>query len=854
MKRNKIFAIGILCLLLALSACGQEPAVESTAPGTKPASTETLPASSEALKPTEPAATEAAPTAAPSATQPPATEPAVTEPPSSEVPPVTEPPTSEVPPETAPPATEHPTTEVPPETTEVPPETRPADQIIRYDDGSQIVRRFDEEGRQIEESFYYANGQLNYSDQKEFYPDGTVKREYYEEHFRDGTGKSSETLYYENGVVQTRRSTDADGQVSVRDYDEQGRQTGETDYYANGQKSTEGTSVFFPDSDQLAEMHWKNWQEDGLLADSYDILYWEDGTRKSIDRTNDDGTRWVQEARADGRTEREEYYRANGQMSTQQEYYYDENGVLLGDSYQEWLEDGSLNRCWTYTYRPDGSALTCREIYSWKRGTEYYYEFDEQERNLLMEERALDGSSYARTEWEYFENLDQASKKTYVRQTSDGQEESVTLFRENGLVQEATEVRKNGTSTHSWFDEEGRKIRQEEYTASNFLRRLEEQEFFENSTTLKRDYWKNWEEDLNDYSWSEDIYDEDGVRKKASGSNYDGSTYSCEYDKHGQVTLADYWYANGQQESHYEYQYSEESGERIFEGERYWDKDGSDERYYEDTYWPNGQRKTSLREEDGNVTQLSYNEQGSILQRKEYTETVLTYQADYVYAADGTSCTEYHRRSWDKEGNLSGWSDETYYADGKAKTKHWADVGGWDEERAYREDGTCTLEISINSAGTKVYEYVLHDNGSYVIREWHDNGLLKIYQKHDTAAGTDVYEQYLDDSTPYIRNIDGPGEFSDHRTYDTNIGMVRFQTLVKEGVYHDRYYEKGRMIVDRRYTALPDGGYDTYLGNTVWEYFEDGGVKKIRISESDEKGTTISQTVVTDDGKIGYPD
>ena len=34
MKRNTIFAIGILCLLLALSACGQEPAAESTAPET----------------------------------------------------------------------------------------------------------------------------------------------------------------------------------------------------------------------------------------------------------------------------------------------------------------------------------------------------------------------------------------------------------------------------------------------------------------------------------------------------------------------------------------------------------------------------------------------------------------------------------------------------------------------------------------------------------------------------------------------------------------------------------------------------------------------------------------------------
>ena len=859
MKRNTIFAIGILCLLLALSACGQEPAKESTAPGTKPAPTETLQASSEAPKPTESAATDAPTTAAPPATDVPATQPPATEAPTSEAPPATqppatEPPTSEAPPATEPPATEPPTTEAPPETTEVPPETKPADQIIRYDDGSQIVRRFDEGGRQIEESFYYANGQLNYTDQKDFYPDGSVKREYYEEHFRDGTGQSSETLYYENGEVKACRRTGTDGKLSVDEYDEKGRKTADTDFYANGQKSYESSCTYFEDGYQFSEYHWKKWNESGIMTASADEVYWEDGSWKSVDRTYEDGTRWVKETRADGRTEREEYYRAGGQMSSHHEYYYDENGVLLGDTYEEWQEDGSLNCSGTATYRPDGSKLTSRNIYSWNRGKEYYSEYDEQGHTVLTEEKALDGSSYGRTEWEYYPNSDQVSKETYICQTADGQTESTELYRENGKLQEETEVYKDGTSTHSWYDEDGNRIKWEEYSASAFLMRMEEQEYFENSTMRKRYYRKSWEEDLNDYYWAEEIYDEDGVTRKSSGSNYNGSTYVCEYDEHGWQTLADYWYVNGQQESHYEYQYSDETGVRIFEGERYWDEDGSNERYYEDTYWPDGQRKTSLRESDGDVCRESYNEQGYTVLRQEYTKTVLTYQTEYVYAADGTTCTEYHRKSWEADGSFAGWNDETYYPDETAKTKHWGDVGGWEEERAYREDGTCTLEISINPAGTKVYEYVLHESGSYVIREWHDNGLLKIYQKHDTAAGTDVYEQYLSDSTPYIRNIDGPGEFKDHRTYDTNIGMVRFQTLVKEGIYHDCYYEEGRMIVDRRYTALPDGGYDTYLGNTVWEYFVDGGVKKIRISESDENGTTISQIVVTDDGKTGYPD
>ena len=851
MKRNKIFAIGILCLLLALSACGQEPAKESTAPETHtahPIGYPTVPPTAEIPQETgtDPAASTAADPAETTGEVPPVTEPEATKPPVTDVP-TSEavPESSEVPPET---------TEIPPETTEIPPETKPADQIIRYDDGSQIVRRFDEEGRQIEESFYYADGRLNYTDQKEFYPDGTVKREYYEERLRDGTGKCTELLYYENGGLKYDRRTKTDGSEYICEYDELGRGTAQTGTYPNGQKQVEYAWTYYGDTDDVAESLKKEWREDGSLSYSNEEAYREDGSQKSLDRTYDDGTRWVKETRADGRTEREEYYRAGGQMSSKHEYYYDENGVLLGDTYEEWLEDGSLNRCWTGSFYPNGTQKTRREIYSWDRDTEFYYEYDEQGHTLLEERKALDDSIYSRNEWEYYPGTGNWSKKVRILRTAEGQSESTALYREDGSLLEVTEKDEDGSHRIKNYDEKNRVSRREEYNADDFLVFVEEQSFYGDShSDYSRYYYEEWSEELNDYIWSETLYEEDSAATKMTGKRYDGWTYYIESNGNGDSTFSEHWYPNGQMHSRSETHYYEDTGWRSFYSERDWEEDGSGERYTEEYFYPDGKSKSYSSQEGDSALYWAYNEQGMRTVYEERNKNNLTYQQLWTYAEDGETKLEYHQKRWSEEGKLS-WRDEIYYPDGVMQSLHYGSEDGWDEQREYREDGTCTLEISINPAGTKVYEYVLHENDSYVIREWHDNGLLKIYQKHDTAAGTDVYEQYLDDSTPYIRNIDGPGEFKDHRIYDTSIGMVRFQTLVKEGIYHERYYEEGRMIVDRRYTALPDGGYDTYLGDTVWEYFEDGGVKKIRISESNEKGTMISQIVVTDDGKTGYPD
>ena len=837
----------IFLILVLLAACGQNDVTPtaSVPSGTTVPPTAEIPPETEA----DPTAFTAADPAETTGEVLPVTEPEATQPPATEVPTTAVPPeTSEVPSETEPP-----TSQVPPETTEVPPETKPADQIIRYDDGSKIVRRFDEEGRQIEESFYYANGQLNYTDQKEFYPDGSVKREYYEEHFRDGSGKNWEYVYHENGETQFYRGKAANGTSFTIEYDEQGRKLEEQDYYAGGQKSLEIRNRYYPDSEQLSETHRKEWKEDGSLRSSNDETFWQDGTQKTMDRTYTDGTRWVKECREDGQVLLEESYHENGQLSSKEVCTYDENGVVTEKTYAEWLSDGSLNRCWEDTYWPDGSTKTERSILSWTRDQENYYEYDEQGRTVLNEVRALDGSFTDRSVMEYYPDSEQVMKQVDTSENSDGIQRNTYLYREDGSFSEITKVYRDGTSRHELYAEEGYCAKQENYDANGFLLRVEETEYYENSQVPRRTYWKSWEEDLNDYSWSETINDENWVMRKHSGTNYNGSSFVCEYDESGNETLADYWYANGQQESHYEYRY-DENGQRIFEGERYWDEDGSHERYYEDTYWPNGQRKTTHREDGDKIYEESYNEQGKTVLRQEYTKTVQIGSVEYVYAADGTSCTEYHRKSFAEDGTLFAWTDEYYYTDGSLQKKHYGSVEGWEETYEYRKDGTLKLEINVNMEGVKVYEYVLYDDDGYVIREWHDNGLLRIYRKHDTAAGTDVYEQYLDDSTPYIRNVDGPGEFRDYRTYDTNIGMVRFQTLIKDGIYHDRYYEEGRMTVDRRYTALPDGGYDTYLGNTVWEYFTEGGVKKIRISENDENGTMISQKVIDDDGKTGYPD
>ncbi|MBO4873395.1 MAG: hypothetical protein J5496_08300 [Lachnospiraceae bacterium] len=842
MKTNKIFAAGILSLMLAaalmLSACGADP--KESAQETHTSDGIYYPTSSSeqektAADPGETTAAGAESSAAVTESAAPATA-APTEPatePTPDVPPVTQP-------------------DVPP-TTEVPPETKPADQIIRYDDGSQIVRRFDEAGRQIEESFYYADGQLNYSDRKEFYPDGSVKRESYEERFRDGSGKIQEWEFFENGDTKTARYQEVDGSAAVYEYDEAGHLIAEDTYYPNGQQERQKHWAYSADGEYL-ERHFRTWAEDGRLTYRDDTTFHANGTAKTSDITYENGTRQVQEFRDDGQVLLEEEYRAGGQKSHQANKTYDENGACLESRYEEWQEDGSLNRSWDITYRPDGTKKTAREIYSWQRDTECYSEFDEQEREVLYEEKALDGSSFYRSEREYFPDSEQYSKRTVTEQTESGTTKRIELFWENGTVRESTQISADGSSHAAWYNEEGYDIRLEIHDATGFLTRLEETEYFENSTTTRRAYWKNWEEDLNEYSWSEEIYDENRVRRQASGSNYNGSTYYCEYSEHGDVTVMDCRYPNGQPESYSEYRYDDETGQRIFEGERYWDEDGSNERYYEDSYYPDGTRKESRRQEDDKETVETYNKQGYTVLREEYTKDALTARVEYVYAADGTTRTEYHRKAFAEDGSLFTWADEYYYADGSLRKKSYGSVEGWEQTYEYREDGTLKLEIDVNMEGIKTYEYVLSDDGSYTIREWHDNGQPAVYRSVDAGGSHSIYEEYLDNGILYIRNEDGPDGFIHYRTYDAGTGQLRFESLVKDGIYHDRYYVEGRLIVDRRYHALEGGGYDTYLGNTVWEYFTDGGVKKIRISESDASGTTISQKVVDDDGKIGYPE
>ena len=163
--------------------------------------------------------------------------------------------------------------------------------------------------------------------------------------------------------------------------------------------------------------------------------------------------------------------------------------------------------------------------------------------------------------------------------------------------------------------------------------------------------------------------------------------------------------------------------------------------------------------------------------------------------------------------------------------------------------GEITLEQHFYASLQIADEMIRHEDGSSSQKYWYENGSLDRRYEWN-ADGLKVLEEAFTEEGIRVRwTVRRPNGTSDERAYGGDGLLVHQYEYTTDRLY-DRTYQNGRMIVERR--SLRDDDH-TYLGSTEWEYYEEDGVKKIRISESDPSGTMTGQKVVTDDGTIGWP-
>jgi hypothetical protein len=154
----------------------------------------------------------------------------------------------------------------------------------------------------------------------------------------------------------------------------------------------------------------------------------------------------------------------------------------------------------------------------------------------------------------------------------------------------------------------------------------------------------------------------------------------------------------------------------------------------------------------------------------------------------------------------------------------------------------------VNGGGNTDSLWFLNEDGSATQKDFHPNGQLAAHYEWNAAGDRVLFESFTKEGLRESYEATLEDGTVDERTYDDN-GLLWYQDLYTPEIYYDRRFSEGRMFLERR--SKNDEGY-TYLGSTVYNYYEEGGVKKIRISENDQNGTMIDQKIVNDDGKIGY--
>ena len=767
---------------------------------------------------------------------------------------------AQLPPETTVPDPAETTAWIPPESSEVPPassevpetsappvtETPLGEDVIENPDGSRLIRRYDPDGRLVEEIRTAADGTQLSVKKFVYYPGGsTVKWAFEETRKADGSFlSSSETGYYENGQIKSREEQAADGTSDLTQYDENGRETLQEKRNKDGVRISSVTHTYYADGTCASRITEKRNDQSGIKGRTSETFY-EDGVLSSVEKILSDGRRQRTQYNEKGIRTLFEEYDESGTLRVRDSWEFYENGKVYRTVEEAWKQDGSVKSRVDTRYSTYDALFDRRTISEDQPDRELYESFDDSNRLLYKEITMLDGTFIRSFETVYYFRSNQVETEEEIWMEGDARRSVKRTYDSDGTLRQDFEQFADGsTLTQNWMpwgDPDSRIWRD----ADGFITEEQTYIYYFASENLYYTEDRLWMEDEQGYELTHFEFAESGELIFEGVRYADGSGDYTWKDLQGRVTATEKYYANGVQESGSTYEFYENSDICSHEIDTEWDENGNLTYYGEAEYFTDGSLKKSYYLYKDREACWEYNFAGSLIHYtcKEYGTLIC--QEDYIYNSDNVLLKE-DFQAWNPDGSRDFRETNEYYLNGNKSSHIYIYSDGSAEQREYDESGRWTLVREVRASG--IVESIRDrdpDNGRERLREYYADGFLK----RDTEWVSNVLRSHI---TYYenhalhwkeTANADGTGQKKEY----AETGKLVWEEIRTKDWYLECSYTDGRKTF-QRYTE-PGG---KFISQTKWTYYTQNGEKMIRIDTTHSDGSTESQTV-KDNGTTGYP-
>ena len=532
-------------------------------------------------------------------------------------------------------------------------------------------------------------------------------------------------------------------------------------------------------------------------------------------------------------------YRKDGKTDSVISFEYYDNGAKKSESCQDYDENGQAGQYRRIGYYADGKKL----LDLTRSDQEYRYEYDEQGRETLRQTMSLDGSQLIRRlthEYAGESSDDYIVTSDFLR---DGlMEHQVTKFEGGQRREYSFSTEGEGFSTQILYDELGRCIKDSALREDGLLLSCNEYTYYGDSSEYSRYFYTRWFEEYEAYRETEYLYNEAGTAVELTWKGEDGI---CEHQKNNEQgcrILLERSYPNGSPELREEYSYFPDS-DRYAETKRTeWYEDGSLNYEAVSTYYESGNEKTWYSVSgDGSETICEYLDGNLRTLYAEKKNGVVTYRDSREYHPDGGIARQ-TREHFTEDGQPDSLIEEYYQEDGALSSTRQVYESGSSYYAEFKNGQPVLIRHCYPDGTPSAYWYKGDDGISYQY-EYYENGQTKVYFEQSDEIYL-LYETYNENGVLIGRDVNTPDGFYDWREFSETSGIMFYQKLKDEsGIYVRNFNEEGKITRENRYAPDAEG---SYLGYTGWYYFEDGGVKKVRISVYDSSSNLVSETVEDD--------
>ena len=527
-----------------------------------------------------------------------------------------------------------------------------------------------------------------------------------------------------------------------------------------------------------------------------------------------------------------------------EETHYLENGKIDGalktESCRDYTDDGQPGNYEETQYYEDGTSVRARLSVTDRR---YRIEYDEQGREILREAKSLDGSvTEQRITREYAEDGSDRCTVTNEHILGDGRHVSEVTTYVDGVCREwITSTEGDDYTNYYVYDELGRRVRDESLSLDGFLLRTNQYEFFGDSSQYSRYYYSAWDAEANAYSETEYLYDENGTARQLSWKESDGRLETRKNNEKGEALLTELYYASGQIAGRRSYEYYADSDYFSRQSWTEWDEDGSVLQESVTTYYENGRTKRyQAKSSDGTSDISEYNEDGNQTLRACWKNGVLQYRTSWTYyPSAAVAVCDVVYEDFDEDGKLDQQVTEHFLEDGSFFSRDCV-YGDGSAEYSEFKDGSQSLIRRFYPDGTLETYWYIGEDGISRQTDYYESGAVHYYRE-ETGDLQLLYEAYTEAGILRRRETNQPDGFYEHVDFYPSSGLMARQDIKDaSGTFCREFNEDGKIRTEVRHAPDEAG---TYLGYTYWQYFEEGGVKKVRISVFDSNNTLISETV-----------